>query len=68
VTFIPVTFAFMNALSNLGIIMRMKNMLMIYFLLFCFYLIVHKKNTLHLRAIDRKKFFERRKAIIESKK
>jgi hypothetical protein len=68
VTFIPVTFAFMNALSNLGITMRMKNMLMIYFLLFCFYLIVHKKYTLHLRAIDRKKFFERRKAIIESKK
>lgn len=31
VTFIPVTFAFMNALSNLGIAMRMKNMLMIYF-------------------------------------
>jgi hypothetical protein len=68
VTFIPVTFAFMNALSNLGITMRMKNMLMIYFLLFCFYLIVHKKYTLYLRAVDRRKFFERRKAIIDAKK
>ena len=68
VTFIPVTFAFMNALSNLGIAMRMKNMLMIYFLLFCLYLIVHKKYTLHLRSLDRKKFFQRRQAIIDAKK
>ncbi|MDO6439167.1 hypothetical protein Q4534_17225 [Cyclobacterium sp. 1_MG-2023] len=68
VTFIPVTFAFMNALSNLGIAMRMKNMLMIYFLLFCLYLIVHKKYTLHLRNLDRKKFFQRRQAIIDAKK
>lgn len=68
VTFIPVTFAFMNALSNLGISMRMKNMLMIYFLLFCFYLITHKKYTLYLRSLDRKKFFQRRQAIIDAKK
>lgn len=67
VTFIPVTFAFMNALSNLGIAMRMKNMLMIYFLLFCFYLIVHKKYTLYLRSLDRQKFFQRRQAIIDAK-
>ncbi|AEL27425.1 hypothetical protein Cycma_3713 [Cyclobacterium marinum DSM 745] len=68
VTFIPVTLAFMNALSNLGIAMRMKNMLMIYFLLFCFYLITHKKYTLYLRSLDRKKFFQRRQAIIDAKK
>tara|TARA_R110001592_G_C13192033_1_gene752972 strand:- start:22517 stop:23722 length:1206 start_codon:yes stop_codon:yes gene_type:complete len=67
VTFIPVTFAFMGALSNLGIAMRMKNMLMIYFLLFCLYLIVHKKYTLYLRSLDRKKFFQRRQAIIDAK-
>ncbi|WP_339905580.1 hypothetical protein [uncultured Cyclobacterium sp.] len=68
ITFIPVTIAFMNALSNLGIAMRMKNMLMIYFLLFCFYLITHKKYTLYLRSLDRKKFFQRRQAIIDAKK
>lgn len=68
ITFIPVTFAFMNALSNLGVVMRMKNMTMIYFLLFCFYLISHNQKQRYLRAMDRKRFFQRRQAIIESKK
>lgn len=68
ITFIPVTFAFMNALSNLGVVMRMKNMTMIYFMLFCFYLIVHNKKQHYLRAMDRKRFFQRRQAIIDQKK
>ncbi len=68
ITFIPVTLAFMNALSNLGVVMRMKNMTMIYFMLFCFYLIVYNKKQRYLRAMDRKRFFERRQAIIEQKK
>ncbi|MEX2512912.1 MAG: hypothetical protein WD398_08405 [Cyclobacteriaceae bacterium] len=68
VTFIPTTIAFMNALSNLGITMRMKNMLMIYFLLFCFYLIAHNKKQRYVRAMDRKRFFQKRQAIIDSKK
>lgn len=67
ITFIPVTFAFMNSLSNLGVVMRMKNMTMIYFMLFCFFLIVHSKKQRYLRAMDRKRFFDRRKAIIEQK-
>lgn len=68
ITFIPVTIAFMNSLSNLGIVMRMKNMTMIYFLLFCFYLIVHSKKTRYIRAMDRLRFFQKRQAIIDSKK
>ncbi|WP_439481071.1 hypothetical protein [Cyclobacterium plantarum] len=67
ITFIPVTFAFMNALSNLGVVMRMKNMTMIYFLLFCFFLIAHNKKQRYLRAMDQKRFFQRRQAIIDSK-
>ncbi|MEX2591932.1 MAG: hypothetical protein WD426_04100 [Anditalea sp.] len=68
ITFIPVTIAFMNSLSNLGIVMRMKNMTMIYFLLFCFYLISHHKKLRYTRALDRLRFFEKRQAIIDSKK
>lgn len=68
ITFVPITLAFMNALSNLGITMRMKNMFMIYFLLFSFYLIVHGKKTRYLRAVDRLRFFQKRQAIIDSKK
>ncbi|EON79305.1 hypothetical protein ADIS_0185 [Lunatimonas lonarensis] len=67
ITFIPVALAFMNSLSNLGIIMRMKNMTMIYFLLFCFYLIAHHKKTAFLRVMNKKRFLQRRKEIIDRK-
>nr|WP_091691911.1 hypothetical protein [Algoriphagus locisalis] len=67
ITFIPVTFAFMGALSNLGIIMRMKNMTMIYFLLFCFFLISYNKK-LRIQKVEQKiKFFQER-ARIKAKK
>ena len=48
-TFIPVTFAFANSLSNLGITMRMKNMTMIYLILFIFYLMVYQKKIRFIR-------------------
>ncbi|KEO74607.1 hypothetical protein EL17_02730 [Anditalea andensis] len=44
VVFIPTLLAFANSLGNLGAIMRMKNMTMIYFLLFCFWLISYQKE------------------------
>jgi len=66
-TFIPVSLAFMSALSNLGIIMRMKNMTMIYFLLFCFFLISHNKKQRFVRSMDRKRSYQKRQAIIDSK-
>jgi hypothetical protein len=68
IVFIPTMIAFANSLGNLGAIMRMKNMTMIYFLLFCFYLIVHSKKTRYLRAMDRLRFYQKRQAIIDSKK
>lgn len=68
ITFVPVTLAFMNALSNLGIVMRMKNMTMIYFLLFCFFLISYNKHLRHLRAQEKIRYYQRREEIIEAKK
>lgn len=68
ITFIPVTIAFMNSLSNLGVVMRMKNMTMIYFMLFCFFLIVYNKKQRYMRVMDRKRFYQRRQTIIDSKK
>lgn len=68
ISFVPITIAFASSLSNLGIIMRMKNMTMIYFLLFCFYLIVHSKKYRYLRVLERLRFAQKRQAIIDSKK
>lgn len=68
ITFIPVTLAFMNSLSNLGIVMRMKNMTMIYFLLFCFFLIAYNKHLRQLRVLERMKYYQRREEIIRKKK
>jgi len=67
-TFIPVALAFMNALSNLGVVMRMKNMTMIYFLLFCFFLIAYNKHLRYLRAQEKMRYYQRREEIIEAKK
>lgn len=68
ITFIPVTLAFMGALSNLGIIMRMKNMTMIYFLLFCFFLIAYNKKLRFLKLQEKIRFYKRREEIIAQKK
>ena len=67
ITFLPVTLALMNSLSNSGIAMRMKNMLMIYFLLFCFYLIAYQKKLRYTRAMDRIRYYSRRQEIIKAK-
>ncbi|MBD3627856.1 MAG: hypothetical protein HUJ21_06995 [Cyclobacterium sp.] len=68
IAFIPIAIAFSNSLSNLGIIMRMKNMTMIYFVLFCFFLIAYDKKIRYLRYVDKQKFYLRREKIIISKK
>ncbi|GAB2633389.1 hypothetical protein [Belliella aquatica] len=67
ITFIPVTIAFMGALSNLGIIMRMKNMTMIYFLLFCFFLIAYNKKLRYQRAQEKIRYYQQREEIIAKK-
>jgi hypothetical protein len=67
ITFIPVTVAFMNSLSNLGIVMRMKNMTMIYFLLFCFFLIAYNKHLRLLKVQEKMRYFQRREEIIKGK-
>ncbi|GAB3219743.1 hypothetical protein GCM10027454_09730 [Algoriphagus aestuariicola] len=63
ITWIPVTLAFMNALSNLGVVMRMKNMTMIYFLLFCFFLIAYNKKLRIQKAMERVKDLKLREEI-----
>jgi hypothetical protein len=63
ITFVPVTLAFMNALSNLGIIMRMKNMTMIYFLLFCFFLIAYNKKLRIQKVKEKVRFYQERERI-----
>jgi hypothetical protein len=68
ITFIPVTIAFMNSLSNLGIVMRMKNMTMIYFLLFCFFLISYNKKLRIQRAQEKMKYYKDREELIRRKK
>lgn len=68
ITFIPVTLAFMNSLANLGIVMRMKNMTIIYFLLFCFFLIAYNKKLRYNRAIEKMKYYQQREAVIAKKK
>lgn len=68
ITFIPVTLAFMNSLANLGIVMRMKNMTIIYFLLFCFFLIAYNKKLRYNRAIEKMKYYQKREAVIANKK
>ncbi|WP_200977041.1 hypothetical protein [Echinicola sp. 20G] len=67
VTFIPVTLAFANSLGNLGVIMRMKNMMMIYFVLFIFFLIAYNKKLRYQRFMEKQHFYQRRKAIIAEK-
>lgn len=68
ITWIPVTLAFMNALSNLGVVMRMKNMTMIYFLLFCFFLIAYNKQLRIQKAEEKIRYYKQREEIRRRKK
>lgn len=68
ITFIPVTIAFMNSLANLGIVMRMKNMTMIYFLLFCFFLIAYNKKLRYQKLQEKIKYYKQREEIIAKKR
>lgn len=67
ITFIPVTLAFMNSLSNLGVVMRMKNMTMIYFLLFCFFLIAYNKKLRIQKVQEKIKYYQQREVIKKRK-
>ncbi|RPA68431.1 hypothetical protein EF405_12285 [Cyclobacteriaceae bacterium YHN15] len=67
IVFIPTMFAFANSLGNLGAIMRMKNMTMIYFLLFCFYLIAYNKKLRYDRLKEKIKYFQQREEVIKRK-
>lgn len=58
--FVPVTFAFANSLSNLGITMRMKNMTLIYLILFIFYLVVYQKKIRFIRHKEKIDFIKER--------
>src|SRR5690606_23220803 len=60
--FIPVTFAFANSLSNMGITMRMKNMTLIYLVLFVFYLLVYQKKIRFIRHREKIAFMKQRLA------
>lgn len=60
-SFVMAALAFSNSLSNLGIIMRMKNMTMIYFLLFLFFALSWK---VHEERVKREK---RRKRLLENR-
>ncbi len=67
IVFIPTMLAFANSLGNLGVIMRMKNMTMIYFLLFCFFLIAYNKKLRYQRAQEKLRYYQQREAIIAKK-
>lgn len=67
ITFVPVTLAFMNSLSNLGVVMRMKNMTMIYFLLFCFFLIAYNKKLRIQKVKEKVRFYQERERIRKRK-
>jgi hypothetical protein len=66
-TFIPVALAFMNALGNLGVVMRMKNMTMIYFLLFCFFLISYNKKLRIQKVEEKVRYYQQRDEIKRKK-
>lgn len=68
ITFIPVTLAFMNSLSNLGVVMRMKNMTIIYFLLFCFFLIAYNKKLRYQKLQEKVRYYKQREEIISRKR
>ena len=67
ITSIPVTLAFANSLGNLGVMMRMKNMMMIYFALFILFLIVYNKKLRYQKYLEKQRYYQRRQAIIDQK-
>lgn len=67
IAFIPITIAFMNSLANLGIVMRMKNMTMIYFLLFCFFLIAYNKKLRYQRLQEKVRYYKQREEVVARK-
>lgn len=68
IAFVPITIAFASSLSNLGIIMRMKNMTMIYFVLFVFFLIAYNKHLRFLKLQEKIRYYQRREEIIAKKR
>ncbi|WP_332913981.1 hypothetical protein [Algoriphagus boritolerans] len=54
IAFVPITIAFASSLSNLGIIMRMKNMTMIYFVLFVFFFNCLQQKAPHSEVTGKK--------------
>ncbi|MFC0263498.1 hypothetical protein [Fontibacter flavus] len=68
IMFIPITLAFANSLGNLGVIMRMKNMTMIYFLLFCFFLIAYNKKLRYQKLQEKLKYYKQREEVISKKR
>lgn len=67
IAFIPITIAFASSLSNLGIIMRMKNMTMIYFVIFVFYLIAYNKKMRFDKLQEKLRYYQQREEIIAKK-
>lgn len=63
IAFVPITIAFASSLSNLGIIMRMKNMTMIYFVLFVFFLIAYNKKLRIQKLQEKIKYYQQREEI-----
>lgn len=66
--FMPVTFAFSNSLSNLGITMRMKNMTMIYLVLFIFFLMVYQKKIRFIRYKEKMELIKKLRAAKRKQK
>ena len=55
--------AFSNSLSNLGIIMRMKNMTMIYFLIFIVFALSYQQYEVYKQKKRRMEFFKAKRAM-----
>lgn len=68
IAFVPITIAFASSLSNLGIIMRMKNMTMIYFVLFIFFLIAYNKKLRYLKLQEKVRYYKQREEVISKKR
>ncbi|WP_186755705.1 hypothetical protein [Echinicola salinicaeni] len=67
ITSIPVTLAFANSLGNLGVMMRMKNMIMIYFALFILFLITYNKKLRYQKYLEKQRYYQKRQEIIAQK-
>lgn len=63
ITFAGSALAFSNSLSNLGIIMRMKNMTMIYFLIFLVFALSYSQYETFIRERRRREFMKIKRAL-----